>query len=232
MKVRRLVITLASVALVLTMGATFVLLHDGSVVSHAQVVENQPGIGVTGTMGFLIESVEPGSSAEQVGLMPGDVIISVGKRRIRSMQDMQASLQNSLDNSGDPVEVVFLRHDPVANRVVNHVVMVSPTLSGQDAQTTAQTKPILGGILNGKAIEKPLPIYPEIARAARASGTVTVQIVIDEEGRVEKAKAVGGHPLLQSAAVEAAYQARFSPTRLSGNPVKVSGMLTYNFVLQ
>ena len=232
MKVRRLVITLASVALVLTMGVTFVLLRDGSAVSHAQAVENQPGMGVTGTMGFLIESVEPGSSAEQVGLMPGDVIITIGKRRIRSTLDMQASLQNSLDNSGDPVEVVFLRHDPVANRVVNRVVMVSPTFSGQEAQAASQTKPILGGILNGKAIEKPLPIYPEIARAAKASGTVTVQITIDEEGRVVKAKAVGGHPLLQSAAVEAAYQARFSPTRLSGNPVKVSGMLTYNFVVE
>jgi TonB family protein len=231
MKARRLVITLASVAMALTMAVTVVLLQDNSAVSHAQGVENQPGIGVTGKMGFLIESVEPGSSAEQVGLIPGDVIISVGKRRIRSAQDMQDSLRNSLNNSGDPVEVIFLRHDPVGNRVVNRVVTVSPTSIGLEAQTTAYARTVSGGILNGKAIEKPLPIYPEIARAARASGTVTVQIVIDEEGKVENAKAVGGHPLLQSASVDAAYQARFSPTRLSGNPVKVSGVLTYNFAL-
>jgi len=91
---------------------------------------------------------------------------------------------------------------------------------------------VQGGVLNGKAISKPQPVYPPIAKAARASGTVTVQIVVDETGKVISASAVGGHPLLQQAAVGAARQARFSPTLLSGQPVKVSGVITYNFVLQ
>jgi protein TonB len=91
---------------------------------------------------------------------------------------------------------------------------------------------VSGGVLNGKAISKPQPAYPPIAKAARASGTVTVQILVDESGRVVSATAVSGHPLLQQAAVSAARQARFSPTLLSGQPVKVSGVITYNFVLQ
>ena len=91
---------------------------------------------------------------------------------------------------------------------------------------------VSGGVLNGKAISKPTPAYPPIARAARASGTVTVQILVDESGRVISATAVSGHPLLQQAAVSAARQARFSPTLLSGQPVKVSGVITYNFVFQ
>jgi len=91
---------------------------------------------------------------------------------------------------------------------------------------------VSGGVLNGKAISKPQPPYPPIAKAARASGTVTVQIVVDETGRVISASPVGGHPLLQQAAAQAARQARFSPTLLSGQPVKVSGVITYNFVLQ
>jgi protein TonB len=91
---------------------------------------------------------------------------------------------------------------------------------------------VSGGVLNGKAISKPQPPYPPIAKAARASGTVTVQILVDESGRVIQASAVNGHPLLQQAAVSAARQARFSPTLLSGQPVKVSGVITYNFVLQ
>ena len=91
---------------------------------------------------------------------------------------------------------------------------------------------VSGGVLNGRAISKPQPAYPPIAKAARASGTVTVQIVVDESGRVIQASAVSGHPLLQQAAVSAARQARFSPTLLSGQPVKVSGVITYNFVLQ
>jgi protein TonB len=91
---------------------------------------------------------------------------------------------------------------------------------------------VSGGVLNGKAVSKPPPAYPPIAKAARAQGTVTVQILVDESGRVVSASAVSGHPLLQQAAVAAARQARFSPTLLSGQPVKVSGVITYNFVLQ
>ena len=87
-------------------------------------------------------------------------------------------------------------------------------------------------MLNGKAVSLPKPAYPPIAKAARASGTVTVQVTIDESGKVVSARAVGGHPLLQQAAVQAAYGARFSPTQLSGQAVKVTGVITYNFVAQ
>jgi len=92
--------------------------------------------------------------------------------------------------------------------------------------------PISGGILNGKATSLPQPPFPAIARSARASGSVTVQIIVDESGKVISAHAVSGHPLLQSAAVGAARQATFAPTRLNGEPVKVTGVLIYNFDAQ
>jgi len=91
---------------------------------------------------------------------------------------------------------------------------------------------ISGGSLNDRAISLPAPEYPAIARAAHASGTVTVEIMVDESGKVIAAHAISGHPLLQAAAVTAARQAEFSQTRLSGEPVKVRGLLTYNFVAQ
>jgi periplasmic protein TonB len=97
---------------------------------------------------------------------------------------------------------------------------------------TPPRAPISGGVLNGKAISLPKPQYPQIARAAHASGTVTVQVLIDENGNVVSAHAVSGHPLLQAVAVQAARGARFSPTKLSGQPVKVTGVITYNFVAQ
>ncbi|HKR02053.1 MAG TPA: TonB family protein [Pyrinomonadaceae bacterium] len=114
----------------------------------------------------------------------------------------------------------------------------SPGVKDEPPPTPAETPapkpkgPISGGVLNGKAISKPAPPYPPVARAARASGTVIVQVSVDETGKVTSARAVSGHPLLQQAAVQAAYQARFSPTLLSGQPVKVTGVLTYNFVIQ
>lgn len=91
-------------------------------------------------------------------------------------------------------------------------------------------KPISGGVLNGKARSLPKPPYPPAARAVRASGAVSVQVVIDESGNVISASAVSGHPLLRQAAAQAARGAKFSPTMLSGQPVKVQGVITYNFV--
>jgi len=77
----------------------------------------------------------------------------------------------------------------------------------------------------------PKPDYPAAARAVRASGTVPVQVLIETDGSVFSAEAVGGHPLLQAAVVHAACSARFVPTLLSGSLVRVSGIITYNFVL-
>jgi protein TonB len=91
---------------------------------------------------------------------------------------------------------------------------------------------IRGGGLNGKAISLPTPEYPAIARQAQASGAVTVQVTVDEEGNVVAANAVSGHPLLRGAAVTAARLAKFSPTRVNGEAVKVSGVLTYFFTVQ
>jgi protein TonB len=88
------------------------------------------------------------------------------------------------------------------------------------------------GVITGLALTLPKPIYPQIAKQARASGPVNVQVLIDESGKVISAKAVGGHPLLMAAAQQAAYGARFSPTKLGDQAVKVSGVITYIFTLQ
>jgi TonB family protein len=91
---------------------------------------------------------------------------------------------------------------------------------------------ISGGVLNGKAISLPKPVFPPLARQAHASGTVVVQVLVDENGNVVSAKAISGHPPLQSAAVVAARQAKFAPTKLSGKSVKVSGVLQYTFTAE
>jgi protein TonB len=88
------------------------------------------------------------------------------------------------------------------------------------------------GVLIAKVISMPKPAYPIIAKQARASGAVNVQILIDETGNVISAHAVNGHPMLIHAAEDAARHARFTPTLLSNQPVKVQGVITYNFVLQ
>src|SRR5882724_671058 len=85
-------------------------------------------------------------------------------------------------------------------------------------------------VLNGKALSIPKPIYPAQARAAHAYGVVAVWVSVDETGKVISATAVTGHPLLRSVAVAAARLARFAPVLLNGQPVKVTGLITYNFL--
>jgi protein TonB len=91
---------------------------------------------------------------------------------------------------------------------------------------------LTSSIISSKAIDKPAPPYPPIAKTAGIQGTVAVQILIDEQGHVVSAKATSGPPLLLNAAVQAAYRARFTPTVLGGQAVKVTGSISYNFVLR
>jgi TonB family protein len=93
-------------------------------------------------------------------------------------------------------------------------------------------KPIVSfGVINGKAIDIPKPEYPEAAKAARISGEVKVQVIIDEKGNVIWARFQTGHPLLQVAVKKVVCQARFKPQILSGRPVAVYGIIIYKFVL-
>jgi protein TonB len=93
-------------------------------------------------------------------------------------------------------------------------------------------KVISRGVITGEAVSLPKPAYPALAKQMRVQGKVSVQVLIDESGKVISAKAIDGNPALMHAAQNAAFQARFKPTRLSDQPVKVSGVITYNFVLQ
>lgn len=88
------------------------------------------------------------------------------------------------------------------------------------------------GVLNEKATSLPKPTYPPAARAVKASGTVEVKVTVDEKGKVTEATAVSGHPLLRAAAEAAARNARFPPSTISGEPVKVTGVINYNFVAE
>jgi TonB family protein len=84
-------------------------------------------------------------------------------------------------------------------------------------------------VLNSKAIHLPMPQYPPNAKSLRAWGVVTVEVTLNEEGKVISARAVDGNQFLRQAAVDAALLARFTPTILSGKAVQVAGVITYKF---
>lgn len=86
------------------------------------------------------------------------------------------------------------------------------------------------GVLNGKALKLPKPGYPMTARGSAVSGTVSVEVLVDEQGNVFRAQAISGHPMLHQVARDAACGAKFSPTVMDQRPIRVSGVITYNFV--
>jgi TonB family protein len=88
------------------------------------------------------------------------------------------------------------------------------------------------GVTSGKLISVPKPAYPEAARSKHVSGKVTVEIAIDESGNVSSARAISGPVELRGPAEAAALKARFVPTKLSGKPVSVNGVITFNFLPQ
>jgi TonB family protein len=107
----------------------------------------------------------------------------------------------------------------------------NPTTPTNDP-STEEKLPTQGGFMNGKAVDLPKAVYPEEARKTHTAGTVQVQILVDETGKVISAVATFGPEVLREAATKAALRAKFKPTIVDGAPVKVSGILTYDFTPQ
>lgn len=131
---------------------------------------------------------------------------------------------------GDGISPTGNNTKPVEPEVIEKPIPKPPIPPKPTPKATPKLPTIIsGGVVNGKAINLPVPPYPAAARAVGAKGAVNVQVTIDENGNVISATAVSGPAILRSAAVTAARNAKFRPTTLSDQPVKVSGVIIYNF---
>ena len=137
------------------------------------------------------------------------------------------------------VNLVYVRNDrddaqgaPAWKTVLDTLKVEPPPGVSVDEAEGPSTDIVSGGVLNARATNKPAPEYPVNGRASGAAGTVVVQIVVDERGAVTSAHAVSGHSMLLAPSERAAMRAKFRPTTICGRPVKVSGVITYNYVLQ
>jgi TonB family protein len=178
-----------------------------------------------------LTSKAPASSqnAAAPSLPPASIVagkVSVGN---------SAELKNVSTNSSTNGPIAGLEAEPPPSPAINPsspaINPSSPAINPSSPAPKPILKPVSGGVLNGIALALPTPNYPETARRMRTSGTVTVEVVIDENGKVISAQASSGPTTLKEAAVQAALRARFSPTKLSGQPVKVSGVINYKFAL-
>jgi TonB family protein len=181
----------------------------------------------------MVKMVQPGA-ASQPSVQPPAVKAtsdSSQPRQVVATQKAGARLpvsSISLENVSLSSEVKAI--SPTADSRAPRVVLDSePPPSAPTPRPIL--KPVSGGVLNGAALSLPAPLYPDAAKRMRLSGTVVVEVVIDEMGKVVSATANTGPGSLRDAAVQAALRARFSPTKLSGQPVKVAGVINYKFTL-
>jgi periplasmic protein TonB len=128
------------------------------------------------------------------------------------------------ENDGDGIKPASTIKDDKDDKIPE-VVKAAP----KTEEPKKITRPVSGGVLNGKATFLAKPPYPAAARALRLADSVSVQILIDENGSVISAKAVSGNPILRTVSETAARQSKFSPTKLSDQAVKVTGVIVYQF---
>lgn len=157
---------------------------------------------------------------DNVGVKASDIPVAVGPVRLSN---------RNVDPPFDPLTksgCVTCTDTPTVVRVETDSKPPEPPA------VKPKTERVTSIVLTSKAISLPPPAYPAMARQMRLQGPVNIQILVDEQGKVVSAQIVSGHPILSPSAKEAALRARFTPTVLNGQAVKIQGVITYNFVLQ
>jgi TonB family protein len=177
-------------------------------------------------------------------------------RNVLSFDRMVSNLSNSrppiLQSATPPGPVVFGERDAESGterpgipgipspagrdggsgNVISEPPKLDPTKPApRSVETDNKPLRVASIVLQGKVIERRVPIYPELARRIRLQGDVAVEVIISPEGRVESVRAVSGHPMLIQSALDAARIWRFAPTLLNGVPVCVTGVITFVFKL-
>ena len=168
---------------------------------------------------FLSSFVLPERQVDQPKVdVSGVNVNTAANEKVLNPDSPNAQQQNQPESDPNQAPGTENKADPAAGN--------TPQNPGQQNQGQQKKGPINGGMLNSKAIYLPVPEAP----SSEAHGVVLVAVVVDEQGSVVEARAVSGPSPLHAAAVNAARLARFSPTLLMGEAVKVSGTLSYNFV--
>jgi protein TonB len=98
--------------------------------------------------------------------------------------------------------------------------------------------PRIGPVRIGGQIKEPAllyrvePVYPGVAISANIEGTVILEAIVDEEGRVETVKVLRSATVLDRAAMNAVKQWRYSPVVLNGKPEKFILTVAITFHLE
>lgn len=169
-------------------------------------------VGIAVAAWFIVRSGKPSPTAQNVAVINGEPAAANPANNAKSSTNQGAAVLSSANRAA------AIRDPAVRNAAI---------AAGEIPAEIHKS----GGELMKLAVNRVEPTYPPLAKVARVSGSVVVQITVDEQGNVTHAQAVSGPPLLRNAAVSAAYGWKFAPDKVYGKPVKIIGTLTFNFSL-
>lgn len=173
----------------------------------------------------------PGFVCSQV--MRADV---VAMRKAASEAAMRATFEPATEGGKAVESTITINYDfakpPSAKTETpeSQTFVTGRAINDRAGSNTGKPSMLSSSVLNRTARTISKPNYSAAASALGLSGSVSVEILIDTDGTVFSAEPKSGHPLLQAASTSAACESTFAPTLLEGKPVRVSGIIVYNFV--
>lgn len=159
----------------------------------------------------------------------------------KALSDYQKAVE--LDTDNEPAKTALQRLQaalpkPVPNKptttavVQNKEPVPQPKETTTPAQVSSSNEPVNFGALNRFSSRLALPIYPSIERQRNTEGLVTVEITLDEVGKIISAKATSGPKGLRQAAEDAVRKSKFNPVVVDNKAVKATGFINFNFKLK
>lgn len=130
-----------------------------------------------------------------------------------------------------PPPQVFSTQLPAASTSAQLVPNVNPNLQALSARykLPIPPAPLSKTVVPAEVVTKVAPIYSELARRTRTTGTVAIDVLVDETGKVAKTTAVSGPSILHQDAINAVQQWRFKPASVDGTSVSSTCRVTVVF---
>jgi protein TonB len=125
----------------------------------------------------------------------------------------------------------------IMSQLAEKTARVAPPPAPATAPKAAESAPAIpryvqgGNVRLGQLLHKGEAQYPPMAKAAHISGVVELECVVGTDGHIHEVKLKSGNPLLVRAAVDAAWQFVYAPTRLNGVPIEIVTILSFSFKL-
>lgn len=158
----------------------------------------------------------------------------------KALEDLKKAVELDADN--EPAKNALARVEAKVPKPVPTAPAKTPATVAQVQTVPEEEKPVAdpattanvpyeAGSLREQALKLAVPAYPVLERQNRTEGIVTVQVTLDESGKVMSAKATNGPKGLRNASEEAAKRSKFKPVTVGGRPVRATGTVVYNFKL-